>query len=336
MKVYRNFVPNEQCKGLKTTITLGTFDGVHIGHRYILDKVISNTEKSTEQSAVVTFDRHPSSVIKPDSSPQLLTTLDEKLKLFESTGIDLVFILSFTKQFSEMSPELFVKNYLVYCMGMSHFVIGYDHNFGKERRGSIDIFKELSQKYNFTLEIQKPVTCNEMTVKSSTIRKKLLEGNVNIASALLGEDYSFRGSVVKGYGIGKKIGIPTANIAAADHEKIIPSNGVYAGWIKFDNQKKEAVLCIGTRPTFGKTDETIEVHIPEFKGDLYGKEVRIGFKRKLRNIEDFGNEQALVKQIKNDIEDLKTTSHSTIFKEGDKSTNGNYERTKKSVCISIR
>ena len=145
MKVYRYFSPTEKCKGLKTTITLGTFDGVHIGHRYILDKVISNAEKSEEQSAVITFDRHPSSVLKPGSTPQLLTTLDEKLTLFENLGIDLVFILMFTKQFSEMSPEYFIKNYLVDCMGMSHFVVGYDHSFGKEKSGSIEIFKELAK-----------------------------------------------------------------------------------------------------------------------------------------------------------------------------------------------
>ena len=333
MKVYRDFAPTERCKDINTTITLGTFDGVHIGHRYILDKVISNARKSKELSAVVTFDRHPSSVLKPDSTPQLLTTLDEKLTLFESAGVDLVFILSFTKQFSEMSPEHFVKNYLVDCMGMSHFVIGYDHSFGKERSGSITNFEELAKKYNFTLEIQKPVTCNGIAVKSSTIRTKLLEGNVDIASVLLGEDYSFRGSIVKGHGIGKKIGIPTANIAVIDREKITPSYGVYAGWLKFEGQKKEVVLCIGTRPTFDKTDETIEVHIPEFEGDLYGKEVRIGFIRKLRNIQNFDSEQALVNQIKKDIEELKNTPPRTMFKEGEERTNGNYKRTKKSVCI---
>ncbi|MFC1529012.1 bifunctional riboflavin kinase/FAD synthetase [Candidatus Latescibacterota bacterium] len=333
MKVYRDFAPTEQCNDINTTITLGTFDGVHIGHQFILDKVISNTKKSKELSAVVTFDRHPASVLKSGSSPKLLTTLDEKLTLFESIGIDLVYILSFTKQFSEISPEHFVKNYLVDCMGMSHFVVGYDHSFGKKRSGSINTFEKLAKKYNFTLEIQKPVACNGITVKSSTIRTKLLDGNVDVASVLLGKDYSFRGSVVKGHGIGKKIGVPTANIAVLDHEKIIPSYGVFAGWLKFENQHKEVVLSIGTSPTFSKTDETIEAHILDFEGDLYGMEVRIGFIRKLRNIQNFGTEQALVNQIKKDIEEVKKTPTRNVFKEGEKITNGNYERTKKSVCI---
>lgn len=305
MKVYKNFIPSNSYCGFTTTVTLGTFDGVHIGHRNILRKVISNAELSGEQAVVVTFDRHPTSILKPEYSPKLLTNLDEKLALFENIGINITFVISFTKDISEISAEQFIKKYLIDCLRMNHFIVGYDHRFGKERKGSSATLQELSRKYNFTLEIQKPLTYEGMTVKSSTIRTHLLEGKVEVASVLLGKDYSLSGYVVAGHGLGKKIGIPTANISAKDTGKIIPLSGVYAGWIEFDDKKREAVLSIGSQPTFNRKDETIEAHIPEFKGDLYRKEVIVSFRRRLRNIEKFKSEQALVQQIRKDVEVLK-------------------------------
>lgn len=302
MKVYKNISPSDSYCELKTTVTLGTFDGVHIGHRHILKKVISNAEQSGEQSAVVTFDRHPNSVLKPESSPKLLTTPDEKIALFENLGIDIVLVITFTKQISEMSAEQFIKKYLIDSLGMNHFIAGYDHGFGKNRRGSSDTLEELAQKYNFTLEIQKPLSYNGIIINSSTIRTNLIKGKIDAASELLGTDYSFRGDVITGHGTGRKIGVPTANIAIKDPEKIIPLSGVYVGWLKFEGEKKEAVISLGSRPTFDREEDTIEVHVPRFTGDLYGKEVNVGFSRRLRNIVKFDSEQELIRQIKKDIE----------------------------------
>lgn len=304
MKICRGVSPADTCCGLKTTVTLGTFDGVHIGHRYILNKVISNAEHSGEQSAVITFNRHPYEVLKPESTPKLLTTLDEKIALFEAIGINIVYIIEFTRKISEMNPEQFISRYLVDCLGMSHFIVGYDHGFGKGRKGSSEVLQKFAMKYDFTLEIQSPVEYNGIIVNSSTIRNYLLMGKTDAASDLLGTDYSFRGNVISGYGLGKKIGIPTANITLIDQEKIVPLSGVYAGWIEFIDQKREALIHLGSRPTVNRNEEGIEVHIPDFTGDLYGKEVRVGFKRRLRNIKQFESEQALVQQIKKDIEVL--------------------------------
>jgi len=305
MKVYNIIEPSHISDGLKTTLTVGTFDGIHIGHQIILKKVAVNAKKTGEQSAVLTFDCHPAEILKPGSAPKLLTTLNEKLSLIDNSGIDITFVVSFTREMSEMSAEQFTKKYLIDCLGMSHFILGYDHHFGKERNGTSDILMGLSKKYSFSFETQKPVTYNGMIVKSSTIRAHLLEGNVNAASVLLGKDYSFRGYVIAGYGRGMKIGVPTANISFTDPEKIIPLSGVYAGWIEFNGHKREAVLSLGSRPTFNINDETIEAHILEFNGDLYKKEVRVGFTRRLRNIEKFKSEEALIRQIKKDIEVIK-------------------------------
>jgi len=306
MKVIKNnSIPFDVCSELKSSVTLGTFDGVHIAHRQILRKLIKEADKRGNEAVVVTFDRHPSAVLQPEYSPKKLTTLEEKLEIFDKTGVNLTYVIHFTKQIAEMSAEKFIRDYLIDYLGMNHLIVGYDHGFGKKREGSIQTLSKLSKKINFTLDIQEPIIYNGMVVKSSNIRAQLEEGNVEFASELLGKDYSFIGEVLRGQGIGKKIGVPTANIAVKDIEKIVPTSGVYAGWIEFDCHKREIVVSIGPKPTFNKYEEYIEAHILDFNKDLYGKEIRIGFNRRLRNIIKFDTRQALVNQIKKDIENLK-------------------------------
>jgi len=300
MKVCNILSPESYCCDIKSTTTLGNFDGVHIGHRHIIKKVISSARKNGEQSAVVTFDRHPAYVLNPEHAPKLLTTLDEKMVLIESLGIDTVYIITFTRQVSEMGSEEFIRRYLINCLGMSHFIVGYDHGFGRKREGSPKNIQNLADRHHFTLEIQTPVTYD-----GSKIRTQILEGDVHGAAAFLGRDYSFPGIVISGYGLGKRIGIPTANIKSKNDEKIIPCSGVYAGWIEFDNHKRDAVISLGPQPTFNRNEEVTEVHIPGFSDDLYQKEVTVGFTRRLRNIEKFDSEQELVQQIRKDIEHLK-------------------------------
>ena len=305
MKIHKKFTTYSSYCGLKSTLTLGTFDGVHIGHRHILKQVILRAHQSGEKAVVLTFDRHPGTVLNQKYSPKLLTTLDEKLAIFDEIGIDITFVITFTKSISEMTAEQFIKEYLIDCLGMSHFIVGFDHGFGKGRNGSSENLKSLAQKYNFILEIQKPIIINGMIVKSTTVRELIIKGKFELASQLLGAEYSLRGCVIPGHGVGKKIGVPTANITVKDSEIIIPSSGVYAGWLESDGQKRDAILCIGSRPTFGGEEETIEAHIPEFEGDLYGKGVRVGFVKRLRDIVKFKSSQELVQQIKKDIEVLK-------------------------------
>jgi riboflavin kinase / FMN adenylyltransferase len=302
MKIYRNFTPSQPYCGIRSTVTLGTFDGVHIGHRQILHRVVENASKTGEKGVVVTFDRHPISVINPEVSPGMLTTLEEKLDLFAEAGIDCTYILTFTLQIAKMSAELFIKEYFIDCLGMTCFIVGYDHGFGKDRKASTKELREYSHHLNFNLEIVKPVTHFGTIVKSSTIRARILEGNVLAASKLLGRNYSFSGKVVHGQGIGKKIGFRTANLQKEDPEKILPPAGVYSGWVKLEGKKLLAVISIGPRPTFNSTEEVIEAHIPEFEGDLYGQCLQVGFLDFQRGIQKFDSADSLVKQIKKDIE----------------------------------
>ena len=302
MKIYREFKPLPENCGLQTAATLGTFDGVHIGHCKILKQVVMMAEQKNVDAAVLTFDRHPVSILKPDYSPKLLTTLDEKLAIFEEIGIERTFILTFTKNIAHMTAEQFLKEYLIDCLGMKYFIIGYDHGLGKGRRSSSAELKEYARSLNFNLEIIKPIKKDRIIVKSSTIRNHVLEGRVDVASTLLGVDYSFRGHVVKGRGVGKIIGFPTANLIPNDPEKIIPANGVYSGWIEIDDAKKDALITIGPRPTFNLKEEMIEIYIPDYEGNLFEKNLQVGFIRKMRNIEKFESQQTLIKQIKKDIE----------------------------------
>jgi len=313
MEVYKDFKPAPKNCGFKTVATLGTFDGVHIGHRHILNQVIIKAEQTGVKAVVLTFDHHPFSVIKPDFSPGLLTTLDEKLAIFEKIGIDITFVLTFTNHIANMIAEQFIKEYLIDCLGMSYFIIGYDHRLGKDKAASSDKLQEHAQKLNFNIEIIQPIKREGIIINSSNIRNHVLQGRVDLASVLLGSDYSFLGQVVEGRGIGKKIGFPTANIVPENPGKIIPANGVYAGWIEIEQKKRDAVITIGPKPTFNLNEELIEIHIPDFKADIYRKILRIGFVRKLRNIEKFESKQALIQQIKNDINNSKHFTTNKMF-----------------------
>lgn len=304
MNIIKDFTPpSEECGG-KTVATLGTFDGVHIGHSHILRQVVARAEETGGRPVILTFDRHPISVIKPEFSPKLLTTLDEKLAIIGEIGIETAFVLNFTRRIASLTAEEFIKEYLIDCLGMKHFIVGYDHGFGKDRSGTPEQLEASARKYNFTLEVIQPIIREGMVVKSSTLRDYLHEGRVEVVSSLLGTDYSFAGTVVKGRGLGKKIGFPTANIVLQNPEKILPSPGVYAGWTSGEGSTKESIITIGPRPTFGLKEEAVEVHIPGFTGDLYGKTLRIGFVRRIRDIEKFNSQESLQQQIKYDIETL--------------------------------
>lgn len=309
MNIYRNFAPTQPFCGIRSAVTLGTFDGVHVGHRQILKRVVEYSRKSGDKAVVVTFDKHPISVLNPENSPGMLTTLNEKIELFAEAGIDSTFILTFTQQIARMSAELFIKEYFIDCLGMTCFIVGYDHGFGKDRKASTKELREYAHHLKFCLEIVKPVIRCGTIVKSSTIRSRILEGKVGAAATLLGRNYSFRGKVIHGQGIGNNIGIPTANLLKEDLEKILPLSGVYAGWVELEGKKLHAVISIGSRPTFNSPEEAIEVHIPGYTGDLYGQYLHIGFYDRLREIQKFDSEESLVEQIKKDIEISKKITH---------------------------
>jgi len=305
MNIYREFTPSLQSCGVSTVATMGTFDGVHLGHQAILSRVIESSERLHEIPVVLTFAKHPISVIKPEITPKLLTTLDEKLAQFKRYGIQSVYVLSFTPKIAGMTAEQFISEYLVGCLGMKYFIVGYDHGFGKGRHVSTAELEDFSLKYHFGLEILQPVIIDGKPVKSSFIRELLFEGKVEKASVLLGSSYSLEGAIIEGRGIGKEIGFPTANIEIYDNEKVIPAEGVYSGKILFDKKFMDALIVIGASPTFNVQKQTIEIHIPGFSGNLYEKKVRIEFVCRLRDIEKFHSRHDLIQQIKRDIEQSK-------------------------------
>lgn len=289
----------------KTSVTLGTFDGVHIGHRHILHEVISRAKSAGETSLVLTFDSHPLSVLKSDFSPKLLMTLDEKLTVFEKIGIDITCIIPFTKEIAGLSARHFIEDYLLKRFNMGTLIVGYDHGFGKKGGEARESFHDLSSLLDFSLKTVEPVEHDGIIVKSSEIRSLIADGDVEFASKLLETDYSLKGTVVEGKGLGKKIGIPTANVEPDNKDKIVPACGVYAGWAEHEGKRLNAVVHIGPRPTFDIEKESIEAHLFEFSENLYGKKIRIGFIRKLRDILRFDTEDELTNQIKNDIKTTK-------------------------------
>ncbi len=289
----------------KTSVTLGTFDGVHIDHRHILHEVISRAKSAGETSLVLTFDSHPLSVLKSDFSPKLLTTLYEKLTVFEKIGIDITCIIPFTKEIAGLSTRHFIEDYLLKRFNMGTLIVGYDHGFGKKGGEARESFHDLSSLLNFSLKTVEPVEHDGIIVKSSTIRSLIADGDVEFASKLLETDYSLKGTVVEGNGLGKKIGIPTANVELENKEKIVPAGGVYAGWAEHEGKRLNAVVHIGPKPTFDIEKESIEAHLFEFSENLYGKKIRIGFIRKLRDISRFETQDELTNQIKIDIKTTK-------------------------------
>ena len=305
IEVYHDFAPKQAACGVETTLTLGTFDGVHRAHRRILERVRNHAAQSGTRGAVVTFNRHPRTVVRPESAPQILTTLDEKVRLFEESGIDTVYVVTFTSDVASMTADEFVEKRLIQCLFMRHMIVGYDHHFGKDRSGTHASIEGIARRHGFTIAVQEPMKHLGRIVKSSTIRKLIAEGNVRDSADLLGRDYSLRGTVVHGTGMGMRLGFPTANIAAADEHKLIPGSGVYAGWIDFDGNRHDAVMSIGGRPTFDMPGETIEAHIPGFSDNLYGVDALVGFTDRIRDLMAFGSTDELAAKIAEDIEVVK-------------------------------
>ncbi len=311
MEVIKDFQPCPEKCGRESVLTVGTFDGVHTGHQAILRRVVEESQKRNIRSVVLTFERHPRAVIAPDQMPKLITTLDEKIELFEDFCIDSVYVLKFTETIAALNAEEFISSYLLDCLGMKKFIAGYDHGLGKNRSTSTDSLEDMALQKGFSIEIVPPAKKGGKIIKSSTIREFISSGDIQSASKALGRDYSFLGVVVPGRGIGKKLGFPTANVTLLHKDKIVPPNGVYTGWTIIDNvsQKKDAVITFGPSPTFNLTEELIEVHIPGFERDLYGKSIRIGLTGRIRGIEKFSTEPELIHQIKNDITQIEKYNH---------------------------
>jgi len=300
VKVYRDL---EHFKARNPVVTIGTFDGVHKGHQVVISRLQEFARKYSGETVIFTFYPHPRLVTSPEETNlRLLTTLEEKIKLFERLGIDHLIIYPFTHEFSQLSYTEFVKTILVDQIKTYCLVVGYDHKFGKNREGGFEYLQKCAKKYNFKVEKLDALSLDNTNVSSTKIRLALEEGKIKKANRYLGYQYTLHGSVVEGRRLGRRIGFPTANIEASDPHKLIPGYGVYAVRIMLNDKNYRGMLNIGTRPTFNQNadNRSIEVHIFDFEGDIYNAEITMIFVDKIRNEQKFEGADALAEQLKKD------------------------------------
>ena len=284
-------------------VTSGTFDGVHLGHQKILERIKELAAQKQGETVLLTYWPHPRVILKPeDQSLRLLTTLSEKVKLLEEMGLDHLIILPFTKELSQMSSEDFIREILVAGIQTKTLVIGYDHKFGKNREGSFEYLQSHSHLFGFAIEEISRQDVDDLGVSSTKIRTALSQGDISTANKYLGRPYDLSGQVVKGQQIGRSIGFPTANIQIADNYKLLPRDGAYAVYADVNSIRYKAILNIGDRPTVDGEKKTIEAHLIDFEGDLYGQELRIYFQEFLREEKRFESLDALKNQLAVDRE----------------------------------
>lgn len=284
-------------------LTLGSFDGVHVGHQKILSRLVDAAKAIDGQIVLLTFDPHPRKILFPNSnSVQLLSTLDEKIEQLSKFGVEHLVVQPFTRDFSMMEHDFFIRELLVKQIGVKKLVIGYDHQFGHNRSGSFKELELLAPLMGFSVEEIPEQDINESAVSSTRIRKALLEGNILDANNLLGYDYSFTGTVVKGNQIGRTLGFPTANLLGHDPDKLVPANGVYAVLVEVHGSRFKGVLSIGNRPTFDNGDRSVEVNIFDFNKDIYGEQCTLRFKNFIRPELKFNGVEELISAMNNDKE----------------------------------
>ena len=287
-----------------TVVTVGTFDGIHLGHWSVLQEIRARARATGRRSVLVTFDPHPLRILRPQHAPKLLTTSVEKKEILAESGLDYAVFLSFTRSLSRYEPRRFVEEILVGRLGVQELVIGYDHGFGRGRSGDADSLRRIGADLGFDVDVVGPVSSGERPVSSSRIRTAILECRPAEARACLGRPYSFRGVVVRGDGRGRELGFPTANLVVAGDDKLIPPAGVYAVRGSLRGNFHAGALHIGPRPTFSGSPPTIELHLLDFSRDVYGDEIRVDFIEHLREVRPFASVAALVEQMR---EDVKTT-----------------------------
>lgn len=285
-----------------TILTVGTFDGVHAGHKVLINRVLTIAQKKKARSAIVTFDPHPREIINPGSAGiKLLSTLDERRELLEDVGIDKMIVVPFDRDFSLLTSEEFVQQVIWEKIGVSHFVIGYDHQFGRNREGTIETVKRLGDKLGFTAEIVSKQEVGNKTVSSTAIRNAIhQDGNMKQAASFLERYYLLNGTVVHGDKRGHKLGYPTANIKSDHKNKVLPKNGVYAVWVRVEGKYHGAMLNIGHRPTFKGTEKRIEAFIFDFNKNVYGKRIQVQFTERIRDEMIFHSIEKLKKQLEKD------------------------------------
>jgi riboflavin kinase/FMN adenylyltransferase len=300
MKVYRHL--SEIPSFTKAVVTIGTFDGVHLGHRKIIEQLKKEAKNIGGETVLVSFHPHPRMVTRKDDKILLLNTLEEKIALLEQEGIDHLVIVPFTDAFANQSPESYIENFLVKYIRPHTLIIGYDHRFGQHRRGDYHLLEKMADRFGYKVMEISGHLLNEITVSSTRIRESLLNGNIELASALLGYKYFFEGVVIEGNKIGRTIGYPTANLKIQQEDKLIPANGVYAVKVKIKNSRFEkqtftGMMNIGVRPTVGGGTRMIEVNIFDFDEEIYGETMQVTIQAYLRPEQKFNGLDMLKAQL---------------------------------------
>jgi riboflavin kinase/FMN adenylyltransferase len=299
MHVYRDI--NKVAPEFKDAIiTIGNFDGIHIGHRQIMTRLVSEARQKNRKAVVMTFDPHPKMVLHPDYKPfYLITTVEEKVNLLEELGVDAIIFIPFSREFARMSAESFVRDLLWEKLQVHKIFIGHNYRFGNDKKGNDEYLKAFGKTLGFDVEVISAVTVDGMDVSSTRTRDAILVGWVKEAAKMLGRPYNLRGMVVAGYRRGEGLGFPTANI---EPEKVlVPLRGVYAVNAEIDGGLYQGVLNIGFNPTFGNDKLSIEMHILDFNKDIYGKTVNVLFVDRIRDEVKFTGPDALIAQIEQDV-----------------------------------
>ena len=288
-----------------TIVTIGTFDGVHIGHQKIIKRLVDIAHKKHLNSVVLTFFPHPRMVLQNNNDIKLLNTIEERETILSDLGLDYLVVKTFTKEFANLSAEEFVKNILVDKLNAKHIIIGYDHRFGKGRSANIDDLKSFGKQYDFEVEEISVQDIEDVSVSSTKIRNALNDGDILTANTYLGYNFYITGKVVKGKGLGRKIGFPTANLEIAEDYKLIPKNGVYVIKTSIENKLVYGMMNIGMNPTVNGTKKTIEAHFFNFNNDIYNQTLKIEFVARLRDEQKFESVELLKKQLKLDEKNAK-------------------------------
>ncbi|MBI5182439.1 MAG: bifunctional riboflavin kinase/FAD synthetase [Nitrospirae bacterium] len=302
MKIYRK-IKNFKREFKRPIITIGNFDGVHLGHQAILKKIISRAKKTGGNSVVLTFEPHPVKVVSPHKDIRLITSCEERAKFLSEAGVDAVICVNFTKEFSEQHPDDFARDILFNKIGAAEVYVGHDYAFGKGREGTIEYLRDLGERYGFHVDVIEPIMVNGAIVSSSRIRELIAKGNVDAAARFLGRYYTLSGVVIKGAGRGKDLGFPTANIEPP--AELIPKDGVYAVIVKKGKDVYNGVANVGNKPTFGNEKLGIEAYLFDFDKNLYKKRLEISFIKRLRDEIAFKNPAELIASLKKDVRKAK-------------------------------
>ena len=304
MQVHYGF---ESYKNIKNPIvTVGTFDGVHFGHQKIIQRLQKIAKKNNGESVLLTFDPHPRKILLNDQGLKLIHTINEKINILENLGLDHLVIYPFTLEFSKFSAKRYIDELLIQKLGTYTLVIGYDHHFGNDREGNIDLLKKYEKSNPFYLEEIKAHEIEEIKISSTKVRSAIEKGNIHLVNDYCGHFYEFSGEVVRGNGIGKTIGTPTANIKLNSNEKIIPLDGVYAVVCQIKDANYKGIMNIGFKPTVDEGQKrTVEIHLFDYEKDIYGQDLRTKVIERIRDEVKFNSLKELKSQILKDNEKAK-------------------------------